>query len=100
VAVRHQRFALREVTFGGVPLPGATMDCWRDAAGISRWAARIVARTVPAATRGLLVGTRSDGSVVSGEVVVGGTHDAGGSRRETMIELHGEGPLHGVDDPV
>jgi hypothetical protein len=93
MATRHRRYGLRDVTFGGVPMPGATLDLWIDHGGTARWSARILARTIPTETRGLLLGTRSDGRVVRGEVVIGRTHDGGGSRRETMLELHGEGPL-------
>jgi hypothetical protein len=93
VAARHERFALRDVTFGSVVMPGATLDCWLDSGGISRWSVRILARSIPAEQRGILVGTRTDGRVVRGEVVIGRTHDGGGNRRETMLELHGEGPL-------
>jgi hypothetical protein len=41
---RHQRFALRDVRFAGVHLPGATMDCWEDEEGRAHWSARVVMR--------------------------------------------------------
>ena len=47
MTTRHRRFAIHDVTFGGVSLPGATVDCWDDSDGHSRWSARIVTRVGP-----------------------------------------------------
>ncbi len=52
VTTRHLRFAIHDVTFGGVSLPGATVDCWDDSEGTSRWSARIVTRVGPAIDEG------------------------------------------------
>jgi hypothetical protein len=97
---RHVRFALRDVTFEGVPLPGATMDCWMDARGVSQWSARVVARFGPIETEGTLSGTMADGRVLTGHVVVADKQVGDGGRRETMIEFHGSGPLEGLVPPA
>jgi hypothetical protein len=52
VASRHRRFALHAVTYAGVAMPGATMDCWQDARGQARWSARVVTRSCPAVAAG------------------------------------------------
>lgn len=91
---RHERFALRDVTFAGVSLPGATMDCWEDATGRSRWAARVVGRFRPEQESGQLAGRAADGRVFRGHVVL--VEDEAGSlggKRERLLEFHGSGDL-------
>ncbi len=98
VTTRHLRFAIHDVTFGGVGLPGATVDCWDDDAGQSRWSARIVTRVGPELDEGELTGRTADGRSLSGHCVVADRQVGAGGRRETLVELHGSGALHGLDD--
>ena len=100
MTTRHVRFAIHDVTFGGVGLPGATVDCWDDAAGASHWSARIVTRTCPAFDEGELTGRMADGRCLRGNAIVAERQVGAGSRRETLIELHGSGELHGLDGPT
>lgn len=86
------------MTFGGVSLPGATIDCWDDADGRSQWSARIVTRTGPALDEGELRGRTGDGRSLSGHAVVADRQAGAGGRRETLVELHGSGDLRGLDD--
>lgn len=99
VTTRHRRFALHDVTFGGVGLPGATVDCWDDSAGRSRWSARIVTRVGPPLDEGELTGRMADGRSLSGHAIVADRQVGAGGRRETLVELHGSGDLHGLADP-
>ncbi len=98
MAKRHQRFALLDVTFAGVSLPSATIDCWEDSSGNSRWSARVVTRTGPVLDEGELIGRTADGRSISGHVLVAGRQVGAGGRRETLVEFHGSGDLHGVND--
>jgi hypothetical protein len=91
------RFAIHDVTFGGVGLPGATIDCWDDASGASRWSARIVTRACPAIDEGELAGRTADGRTLRGHAILADRQVGAGSRRETLIELHGSGELHGLE---
>jgi hypothetical protein len=59
VARRHQCFALRDVRFAGVHLPGATMDCWEDDEGRAHWSARVVMRLGLVLDEGELAGRTS-----------------------------------------
>jgi hypothetical protein len=99
VTSNHVRFALRDVTFGGVHLPGATVDCWDDGQGRSHWSARIVTRVGPAIDEGVLTGRTADGRSLSGHAVVADRQVGAGGRRETLVELHGSGDLEGLVDP-
>jgi hypothetical protein len=100
VTTKHVRFAIHDVTFGGIGLPGATVDCWDDSEGHSRWSARIVTRVGPALDEGELTGRMADGRSLSGHAVVANRQVGAGGRRETLVELHGSGDLHGlVVDP-
>lgn len=92
---RHHRFALRDVTFAGVQIPGATLDCWEDEGGQAQWSARIVGRFVALPDSGQLVGHRTDGGVVSGPALVAPLTGPLGRRTETLLELHGSGNLEG-----
>lgn len=100
VTSNHVRFALRDVTFGGVNLPGATVDCWDDGHGRSHWSARIVTRVGPAIDEGELTGRTADGRSLSGHAIVADRQVGAGGRRETLVELHGSGDLHGLVDPT
>jgi hypothetical protein len=95
VTRRHQRFALFDVTFAGVSLPGATMDCWQDDGGQPQWLARVLTRLCPAVEDGELFGRTADGRTLSGHAVVADQQVGPGSRRETLVVFHGSGPLHG-----
>jgi hypothetical protein len=99
VPTNHVRFALRDVTFGGVALPGATVDCWDDGDGRARWSARIVTRVGPAIDEGELTGRTADGRALSGHAIVADRQVGAGGRRETLVELHGSGDLLGMADP-
>jgi hypothetical protein len=100
VTTRHLRFAIHDVTFGGVSLPGATVDCWDDDRGSSRWSARIVTRVGPAIDEGELTGRMADGRELSGHAVVADRQVGAGGRRETLVELHGSGELRGLEAPT
>ena len=90
---RHQRFALRDVTFAGVSIPGATMDCWEDDHGISQWSARVVGRFREMPEKGQLAGRAADGRVFSGYVTLVEDEYGEGGRRERLLEFHGSGDL-------
>jgi hypothetical protein len=98
VAKRHQRFALLDVTFAGASLPSATMDCWEDSTGHAQWAARVVTRTGPVLDEGELAGRTADGRAISGHALVAGRQVGAGGRRETLVEFHGSGDLHGLGE--
>jgi len=95
VTRRHQRFALFDVTFAGVSLPGATVDCWQDDGGQPQWSARVLTRVCPVVEDGELAGRTADGRTLSGQAVVADQQVGPGSRRETLVVFHGSGTLHG-----
>ncbi len=95
VTRRHQRFALFDVTFDGIPLPGATVDCWEDSLGQPQWSARALTRAFPTVEDGELAGRTADGRTLSGHAVVADQQVGPGSRRETLIVFHGSGTLSG-----
>jgi hypothetical protein len=93
----HRRFALLEVTFAGTALPSATMDVWEDDSGVARWSARALMPAAQTAESGRLTGKAKDGRVISGEVEVANRQmGPGGPRGQTLVELHGSGPLEGL----
>jgi hypothetical protein len=98
VTTRHLRFAIHDVTFAGVGLPGATVDCWDDQNGDSHWSARIVTRTGPDLDEGELTGRTDDGRSLSGHCIVADRQVGAGGSRETLVELHGSGVLHGLQE--
>ncbi len=98
VAPRHLRFALRDVTFAGVAVPGATMDCWQDANGQAQWSVRVVTRSMPPVDDGELVGRTADGRIVSGHVLVADRQVGLSGRREMLVVFHGSGHLSGLED--
>ncbi len=95
VALRHHRFALHDVTFAGVSLPGATMDCWDDPDGRRQWLARVVTRVCPEVEDGELSGHIADGRTVSGHALIADQQVGPHGRREILVVFHGAGPLHG-----
>ena len=96
----HRRFALLDVMFAGAPLPSATMDVWEDDSRVARWSARALMPAAQEAERGRLTGRTKDGRLVSGEVEVANRQmGPGGPRGQTLVELHGSGPLEGLDGP-
>jgi hypothetical protein len=95
VTRKHERFALFDVTFAGVALPGATMDCWQDDGGQPQWVARVLTRLSPSVDDGELAGRTADGRILSGRAVVADQQVGPGSKRETLIVFHGSGTLHG-----
>jgi hypothetical protein len=93
VVRHHERFALREVTFGGKTFRGATVDQWEDDAGRSQWSVRIVAKFAPLPDEGELIGRTMSGELVGGHVSVEkGLLDRGTSH-EALVEFHGSGDL-------
>lgn len=92
---KHERFALHDVTFAGVPLPGATIDCWNDARGQPQWLARVSTRSCPVVSDGVLSGVTASGRTLSGDAVVADKQVGPGSRRETIVVFHGTGTLNG-----
>lgn len=96
MTTRHQRFALFDVTFAGVAMPGATMDCWQDTQGQPQWVARVLTRVSPTAEDGELSGRTADGRTLTGHVLVADQGVGPGGRRETLIVFHGSGTLHGL----
>jgi hypothetical protein len=100
VPTRHLRFALLDVTFAGAPLPSATMDVWEDDGGVARWSARALMPAAQVAESGRLSGRTKDGRIVSGDVDVKNRQmGPGGPRGQTLVELHGSGPLEGLEGP-
>lgn len=97
----HKRFPLHDVTFGDTPLPSATMDLWTAENGIDHWSARALLPSGHTAESGRLSGKLKDGRVVSGNVTVA-NRQAGpaGPRGQTLVELHGSGPLEGIADEI
>lgn len=83
------------MTFAGVGLPGATLDCWQDASGRPQWLARVLTRSCPVVEDGELSGTLPDGRSLSGHALVADHQVGPGSRRETLVVFHGAGTLHG-----
>ena len=96
VTQRHKRFALFDVTFAGIPLPGATVDCWQDSRGEPQWHARSLTRQGSLVEDGELTGRTADGRMLSGHALVADQQVGPGSRRETLIVFHGSGTLHGL----
>ncbi|HEV8545824.1 MAG TPA: hypothetical protein VGQ64_06000 [Candidatus Limnocylindrales bacterium] len=97
---KHLRFALHDVTFAGVPLPSATMDLWQDDHGVNRWSVRALMPVAQQAEVGRLTGRTKDGRSVSGDVDVANRQmGPSGPRGQTLVELHGAGPLEGLDVP-
>jgi hypothetical protein len=93
VVRHHQRFALREVTFGGKTFRGATVDRWEDDAGRAQWSVRIVAKFSPLPDEGELVGRTAAGQLVGGHVVVEKGLLEHGTTHEALVEFHGLGDL-------
>ena len=92
---RRERFSLHDVTFAGVSLPGATVDCWDDASGRPQWQARALTRACPTVDEGELAGHTADGRALSGHARVADHQVGPGSRREILVVFHGAGTLHG-----
>jgi hypothetical protein len=91
VARRHQRFALRDVTFAGMLLPGATMDCREDDEGRAPLSARVAMRLGLVPDEGQLADRTVDGRVVTGHPVVADRQIGAGGRRANLVEFHGLG---------
>jgi hypothetical protein len=91
---------LLDVTFAGTTLPSATMDVWEDDRGVARWSARALMPATQAAESGRLDGRTKDGLIISGDVEVANRQvGPGGPRGQTLVELHGSGPLEGYEGP-
>jgi hypothetical protein len=96
MAARHQRFALFDVTFAGVSMPTATMDCWEDAAGRPQWLARVLVRSRSEVGDGEFSGQTADGRTLTGHALVADQQVGPGGTRQTLIVFHGAGTLHGL----
>lgn len=83
------------MTFAGVPLPGATIDCWQDSQGRPQWLARVLTRAQPTVEDGELSGRTADGRTLSGHALIADQQVGPGGRRETLIVFHGSGTLRG-----
>ena len=82
------------------PLPSATVDVWEDDTRVARWSARALMPAVQEAERGRLSGRTKDGLQISGDVEVANRQmGPGGPRGQTLVELHGSGPLEGLEGP-
>jgi hypothetical protein len=100
VTSRHQRFALRDVTFEGLSIPGATVDRWLDGRGGAQWSARVVARPGPIVDEGELSGRMPDGTLFSGHALVADRQMGPGGKREMLIVFHGSGDFAAVVEQV
>ena len=98
-ARRHLRFALKQVTFAGVSMPGATLDCWDDDQGRFNGPRASSPARNPPEDEGEFVGVLADGRTVTGYVTVGGRRIEPAADPETLVEFHGSGDLHGLEDP-
>lgn len=95
MAARHERFALYDVTFAGVSLPAATIDCWEDTHGRPQWLARVLVRSRSEIDAGELSGHTADGRTLSGHALVADQQVGPGGMKQTLIVFHGSGTLHG-----
>lgn len=95
----HLRFALQGVTLSGVLVGGATIDWWRDAAGIERWCARLLMPVALSLGDGTLAGTTAGGERLSGRVRLGPTTVGPRRGRDVLAQLYGAGPLRPDRDP-
>ncbi len=84
------------MTFAGVSLPSATMDCWDDDDGQPQWLARVLTRACPEVEGGELSGHTADGRTLSGHALVADQQVGPGSRRETLVVFHGHGMLRSL----
>ena len=96
MAAKHQRFALHDVTFAGVSLPAATIDCWEDTQGRPQWLARVLVRSRSQVDDGELSGHTADGRALSGHALVADQQVGPGGMKQTLIVFHGAGTLHGL----
>lgn len=94
----HRRFALREVTLGGVPVGNATIDVWRDESGAERWSARLLLPIKHPLREGILSGLATGGQRIHGMVHLGESNAGPRRGREMLVEFHGDGLLGHGDD--
>jgi hypothetical protein len=90
---KHRRFALRDVTLGGIAVGGATIDLWHDEAGTERWCARLLMPVSHELGDGRLLGTTPGGERLTGVVRLGDTTAGPRGGRHVLAQLFGEGPL-------
>jgi hypothetical protein len=95
MVMRHERFALHGVTFAGLSMPTATMDCWQDNRGQAQWIARVLVASRCPIDAGEFCGQTADGRALSGHALVADQQVGPGGRRSTLVVLHGSGTLHG-----
>lgn len=92
----HRRFALRDVTLGGLPVGGATIDAWRDADG-EHWCARLWMSNSHPMGDGMLEGTAADGRRLRGPVRMGAAQPSPTRGGQVMAELLGRSRLVAAD---
>ena len=95
MAAKHQRFALHDVTFAGVSMPSATIDCWEDTLGRPQWVARVLVKARSQIDDGELSGQTADGRTLTGRASVADQQVGPGGLKQTLIVFHGTGTLHG-----
>ena len=95
MAAKHRRFALHDVTFAGVSLPSATIDCWEDTQGRPQWVARVLVKSRSQIEDGELSGQTADGRTLTGQASVADQQVGPGGLKHTLIVFHGTGTLHG-----
>jgi hypothetical protein len=94
MTTKHERFALYGVTFAGVSMPTATMDCWEDTQGRPQWLARVVMSSRSEIDDGELSGKTADGRVISGHALIA-AQEVGPGTRQVLLVFHGAGTLRG-----
>ena len=93
----HRRFALTEVTLDKAPVGGATVDVWQDAAGATRWLARVLMPLGDAIARAELAGRGGDGRRWRGSVSLVGPGPSVRNRGPVLMEWLGVGALRPDD---
>jgi hypothetical protein len=93
VVRKHDRFALNDVVYAGIPIGSATVDVWEASDGSRVWCARVFVDLATLPTEGPFAGfTRERGSM-SGRCHVGKGVLGPMSRTKQIVELLGEGEL-------
>jgi hypothetical protein len=93
----HRRFALTDVTLDAAPVGGATVDVWHDAAGVSRWLARVLMPLIDTASGAELAGRAGDGRRWRGRVALVGAGPSVRNRGPVLMEWRGVGPIRPDD---
>lgn len=94
VVRKHERFALNNVAYDGIPIGPATVDVWQAVDGSRVWCARVLVDRGALPAKGRLTGLTLDGRRVSGPCHLGNGVLGPNSRMKQIIELLGEDELH------